>query len=314
MKKLLFILTFCFTCAFFTIPALAVTTDQAGYLISYKTTTGYISLDIINYKFDHWSNSDLVGNGSDNYFWYGEYVFNTTFSYPDYSIPDVVEYAENYISNHALIDTNQQFTGGLGNAIIKNWKYYVANFPQQRYLPDDIDLMDIGNPPAPPLPDPGEPDFFDKVWNYVKDILGIDDDFSDEIEDYVTSAPGQAGHVQIVTPSPTPSPTPQLITIYDDNGDPAYSLTINGGDTINNNGSDFDIFDVDMKIGDGGSANPRDGLNSVMQSNNDYLNEEVDISAVQASVSLIPGDLFMLIGILGGIPIIAGFIGRLLKG
>lgn len=174
----------------------------------------------------------------------------------------------------------------------------------------------------PDTPEPGS-SWLEDMWEWFLWQLGINDDYSGDIDAYITG--GDRERMEYVTPSPSPTPTPypsptpyDLTINYPDGttgtitGIPGSTTIINGGDTTNNYGSDFDIFAVDVQIGDGGSSNPKDGLNSVMDASNDYL-KDVDISPVQNSFSIIPNDWFLLIGVLAALPFIAGFIMRLLK-
>lgn len=174
------------------------------------------------------------------------------------------------------------------------------------------------DPNAPPIPVIGD-QWLDDMWNWFLWQFGINDDYSGDIDAYITG--GDRDRIELVTPTPTPlppSPTPIVMPITDTNGNTIWNVTYpqgdgGGGDTTNNYyGDDFDIFDVDLKIGDGGTSNPRDGLNDVMDSSFDYVNE-LDTSAVSGSFSILPTDWYVMIGVLICFPFIAGFISKLLK-
>lgn len=178
-------------------------------------------------------------------------------------------------------------------------------------------------PTPPPDPDPPEPEpgdsWLSDIWEWFLWQLGLNDDYSGDIDEYITG--GDRDRIEIVTPTPTPfppSPTPIVMPITDTNGNTIWNVTYpqgdsGGGDTTNNYyGDDFDIFDVDLKIGDGGTSNPRDGLNDVMDTSFDYVNE-LDTSAVSGSFSILPTDWYVMIGVLICFPFIAGFISKLLK-
>lgn len=180
---------------------------------------------------------------------------------------------------------------------------------------------DFNNRGAPPEPEIGST-WLSDMWDWILWQLGFNDDYSGDL---VKIIGGDKVNTEIVTPtpsptsSPTPSPTPFALDIVDNNGNPVYTITgipnqtiiINQGDDIDN-GSDFDIFEVDQIIGEGGSVSPRDGINDVMETNNDYI-QDMDISSVQNSFSVLPADWLLMIGVLASLPFIAGFIAKLLK-
>lgn len=215
----------------------------------------------------------------------------------------------------ALLDDTLWFddpVSGWGTSASKNplfFGYFVNNTgqPLPRY-----------DPPEPDPPEPGS-DWLDDMWNWFLWQLGINDDYSGDIDEFITG--GDRERMEIVTPTPTPlppSPTPIVMPITDTNGNTIWNVTYpqgdgGGGNTTNNYyGDEFDVFEVDLKVGDGGSSNPRDGINSVMDSNYDYL-DDVDITPVSGSFSVLPSDWYVLIGVLISFPVIAGFISKLLK-
>jgi len=297
MKKIIFILTFALTCAFFTIPAFAYTQlyfcdgSYYGYYIFDENPVPVI--DYNDYR-GSWYYNGMLYMGRGAFTSLDDARFDAVSNLP--SLGEITPY-----QNSALFDAlNEQNIWVSGS--------YTSNYDFQNPFTD------------PDPPDPGDFDWIGSMWEWFLWQLGINDDYSGDIDAWITG--GDREPIDYVTPTPSPpppTPTPYNLDIIDpESGNPIYEITgipgsttiINGGDTYN--GSDFDIFAVDLQIGDGGTSNPKDGLNSVMESSNEYL-KELNFSPVKDSFSIIPSDWFLFIGVLAALPFIAGFIMRLLK-
>lgn len=261
-----------------------------------------------------------------NYTWMGWYVFSGTFlgySQPVSSFNSYEEAAE-YLYSDNIAGFAYSGSPDVGVGPESSIYVYIGNVN----VPGDWNNVHIATPPTPP--DPPEPvpgsSWLLDMWEWFLWQLGLNDDYSGDIDAYITG--GDRESFEMVTPSPTPSPTPipsptpYSLDIIDNNGNPVYTITGIPGSTYNitnttNNkdGSDFDIFEVDLQIGDGGSTNPRDGLNDVMDTSLSYLSdpENVDMQPVGDSFSIIPSDWFLLLGVVACFPFIAGFISKLLK-
>lgn len=325
MKKFLFIIPITFLiCCFYFVPVKASAGyHHYGYVISYDSQYNTYTLNLLYYDFDHWEYETTNNTSRDNQFFYGQYVitgqtFNSWNEAED-AITDFLYYhpMENYSINSSYsVSLTQNYGDRFTN--------YIFNIPYRRLAPD-ANYEDITNPPNPPEPEPGS-NWLNDVWKWFLWQLGINDDYSGDIDAYITG--GDRERMEMVTPTssptptPVPSPTPYTLNIIDNNGNPVYTITGIPGSTYNitnttnnNDGSDFDIFEVDLKIGDGGSTNPRDGLNDVMDSSLTYLSdpENVDMQPVGDSFSIIPSDWFLLLGVIACFPFIAGFIAKLLK-
>lgn len=194
-----------------------------------------------------------------------------------------------------------------------------------------IDYNEDYPPPSPPTPDPPEPgsDWLDELWDWFLWQLGLNDDYTGDLDYIITG--GDRDRIELTTPTPTPSPTPfpsptpySLEFNFPDGttgtitGIPGDTYIINGGDTNYNttnnyNTFDYDIFDVDLNIGDGDHP-PEEGINQVIDSSYTYMDQNLDMSPVEKSFSVIPAVWLLWIGIFSVFPIIAGIIVKMLKG
>lgn len=215
----------------------------------------------------------------------------------------------------ALISQDLDFDSG-----VSGWGANLSHQPQffGEFVNNTGEDLPFYKPPAPDLPTPSE-DWISDMWDWFMYIMGWGDDPS-----IIQITGGDKIQTEIVTPTPsptqtpTPSPTPYILPIKDaTNGTVIWNVELpqtgGGGDTINNYDVDgFDIFDVDLKIGNGGTSKPKDDLNNVMRTNNDYI-QDMDVSAVKESFSVLPVDWYIMIGVLASLPIIAGLISKMLK-
>lgn len=298
---------------------------SAGYVVRYNSNNGEYWIRIHYISFIDWEFSSVQNHDYDNSFRCGDIVASREFR----SLEDCVTYFNEYVQENPY--GSYQFydefrydrvTFDVGS----NYTFYVYNVPY-RYVPTGADVNDV----TPSEPEPVD-NWFRNMWDFVMDTLGITDDFSNDLYDWMIEGDdGEGGHsgghgFEYVTPTPTPTPTPMptptpyYLNIVDNDGNPVYTITgipsqnITINNTTNNESGDgFDIFEVDVKLlPSGGVSNPKDGLNSVMDSNLEVL-EDIDVTPVGASFSVLPSDWFIMLGAIICMPFIAGFISKLLK-